>query len=146
MLGELLVARGLISRAQLDSVLAEELATGKRLSEIVVRQGLASETELMSALIEQLGLEISSVEESSEKPDFERLDIELAQEETFRHWDGLPEEASDYPLATPGTLPPVARETRLEQLEEVRQELVEIKKALSDVADAVRHENRIGFA
>ena len=156
MLGKLLVGRGLISRSQLETVLAEELATGKQLSEIVIEKGLALETELMSALIEQLGLEISSAEESRAKPDFERLDIELAQEEISRPWDGFPAEASDYPLAAPGIFPPAARETRLEEPEAVRQELMEIKGALSDVADmltairaevdAVRHQNRTGFA
>jgi hypothetical protein len=149
MLGELMVARGLISRAQLDSVLAEELATGKKLSEIVVRRGLASEAELMDALIDQLGLEILSAEESRAKPDLERLDTELAQEETFPQWDGFPGEDSDHPLAPAGTFPPATQEG-------VRQELAEINEALKNVTevltairaevDAVRHETRTGFA
>ncbi len=54
-LGEILLARGVISRQQLDSALEKQLATGGRLGEILVQLELASEETIYSGLAERLG-------------------------------------------------------------------------------------------
>jgi hypothetical protein len=61
-LGELFVARGLISENELETALAEQEATGRRLGEILVERGLVSGPDLTSALMDQLGVEISKEE------------------------------------------------------------------------------------
>ena len=61
-LGELFVARGLITEAELETALAEQAATSKRLGEILVDRGLVSGPDLTSVLMEQLGVEISKEE------------------------------------------------------------------------------------
>lgn len=61
-LGELFVDRGLISREELETTLAEQAATGKRLGEILVDRGLVSGPDLTGALMDQLGVEISKEE------------------------------------------------------------------------------------
>lgn len=55
-LGELLVERGLLSKAQLDLALAERQRTGLRLGEVLVSLGYVSEAALASTLLEQIGL------------------------------------------------------------------------------------------
>jgi hypothetical protein len=52
----------LISEAELETALAEQAATGKRLGEILVDRGLVSGPDLTSALMDQLGVEISKEE------------------------------------------------------------------------------------
>ena len=54
-IGELFVARGLISEEQLEQALAEQVATGRRLGEILVACDLISSPELTQVLMEQLG-------------------------------------------------------------------------------------------
>jgi hypothetical protein len=61
-LGELFVARGLISESELETALAEQAATGRRLGEILVERGLVSGPDLTSALMDQLGVELSKEE------------------------------------------------------------------------------------
>ena len=61
-LGELFVARGLITELELETALAEQAATNKRLGEILVDRGLVSGPDLTSVLMEQLGVEISKEE------------------------------------------------------------------------------------
>ena len=53
-LGELLVAEGLLTQAQLRSALAEQAESGRLLGEIVVQRDLVSMVSLVSALVEQL--------------------------------------------------------------------------------------------
>lgn len=131
MLGELLVARELISRAQLDSLLAEELATGKPLSQLVLSQGLASGPEVMEALIDQLSVEVlDATPEPQAKPDLARLDIELAQDEPLPAWVGFPEQARDTDLEPDEASQPVADDS-----DTLNAELMEIRRALRDLAD-----------
>jgi hypothetical protein len=61
-LGELFVARGLITEAELDMALEEQAATGKRLGEILVECGLVSGPDLTSVLMDQLGVEVAKEE------------------------------------------------------------------------------------
>jgi hypothetical protein len=61
-LGELFVARGLITEAELDVALEEQAATGKRLGEILVERGLVSGPDLTSVLMDQLGVEVAKEE------------------------------------------------------------------------------------
>ncbi len=58
-LGELFVARGLITEAELEEALAEQLVTGRRLGEVLVDRGLVSGPDLTSILMEQLGVEVA---------------------------------------------------------------------------------------
>jgi hypothetical protein len=58
----LFVDRGLISVEELETALAEQAATGRRLGEILVERGVVSGPELTSALMDQLGVEISKEE------------------------------------------------------------------------------------
>ncbi len=54
-LGELFVERGLISEADLERALAEQVATKRRLADILVRRGLVTGHDITKALMEQLG-------------------------------------------------------------------------------------------
>jgi hypothetical protein len=54
-LGELFVERGLISEADLERALAEQIATKRRLADILVRRGLVTGHDITNALMEQLG-------------------------------------------------------------------------------------------
>jgi hypothetical protein len=54
-LGELFVERGLISEADLERALAEQVATKRRLADILVRRGLVTGHDITNALMEQLG-------------------------------------------------------------------------------------------
>ncbi|MBI2220790.1 MAG: Flp pilus assembly complex ATPase component TadA [Acidobacteria bacterium] len=55
-LGGLLVERGLITSEQLDSAVAEQKKTGRRLGHVLVDQGLVSAEALLEVLSEQLGV------------------------------------------------------------------------------------------
>jgi hypothetical protein len=57
LLGDLLVGKGLITNAQLETALAIQQREGGRLGEILVAEGALTLTELMAALAEQHGLE-----------------------------------------------------------------------------------------
>src|SRR6266851_2818509 len=59
-LGELFVERGLISEAELERALAEQVATKRRLADILVRRGLVTGHDITNALMEQLGTEAPS--------------------------------------------------------------------------------------
>jgi hypothetical protein len=54
LLGELLVAEGLLTPTQLDWALAEQAESGRLLGEIIVQNGLVSMVALVNALVEQL--------------------------------------------------------------------------------------------
>jgi hypothetical protein len=58
-IGELFVARGVITQDQLEEALAEQAASGKRLGEILVDRQLVSSPELTQALMEQLGRQVA---------------------------------------------------------------------------------------
>ncbi len=80
-LAELVIERDLISLEQLELAVAEELATGKRLSDVFVEQGLISKPILREALLVQLDDDLQ-VEAPPMQPDLEPLSVELF-EETF---------------------------------------------------------------
>ena len=61
-LGELFVARGLITETELDFALEQQAATGRRLGEILVEHGLVSGPDLTSVLMDQLGVEVAKEE------------------------------------------------------------------------------------
>src|ERR671931_578155 len=54
-LGQILIAAGLLTEAQLAQALEEQTRTGRRLGEIIVRRGLVSGPALANALAEQHG-------------------------------------------------------------------------------------------
>ncbi len=56
-LGEILLARGVVSHQQLETALDEQKKSGLKLGEILVRRGFASEEIIYSALAEKLGFE-----------------------------------------------------------------------------------------
>jgi hypothetical protein len=53
-LGELLVARGVLSKDDLDRAQAEQHATNRRLADILVRRGLVTAHDITGALMEQM--------------------------------------------------------------------------------------------
>jgi hypothetical protein len=57
LLGELLVAQGLLTEEQLRWSLAEQAESGRLLGEIIVQHGLVSMVALVNALVEQLRVE-----------------------------------------------------------------------------------------
>ncbi len=59
-LGQLLIDKGLISSAQLDSAIKLQLTSGKRLGEILIEQGLVSERQLAKALKKQTSLRLTA--------------------------------------------------------------------------------------
>ena len=71
-LGEILIARGVITPEQLAEALEVQKEKGGRLGEILVRQKAATFDDVMSALAEQLGLEFTA------HIDPQRIDYELA--------------------------------------------------------------------
>jgi type IV pilus assembly protein PilB len=56
-LGALLIDEGLLTEAQLDAALAEQVNSGKPLGRLLIEQGTISETELVRTLARQVGLE-----------------------------------------------------------------------------------------
>jgi general secretion pathway protein E len=63
-LGELLVARGLVSERELADALAMQALTGGLLGQLLIRIGALSEIELNKLLSEQLGLKVLDNEET----------------------------------------------------------------------------------
>jgi cellulose synthase/poly-beta-1,6-N-acetylglucosamine synthase-like glycosyltransferase len=53
-IGDLLVANGVLTDADIDDALREQRRTGSRLGEVLLHSGVISETELITALAEQL--------------------------------------------------------------------------------------------
>jgi hypothetical protein len=64
MLGELLVANGMLSQAELEDALAEQAESGKRLGEILLACDLISRPGLGTALTEQEHGEVTTESES----------------------------------------------------------------------------------
>ncbi|MCB0831891.1 MAG: hypothetical protein KDC45_00360 [Bacteroidetes bacterium] len=50
MLGDTLIAKGVINQGQLDEALAEQKASGKKLGEVLVSKGFATEAQIDEAL------------------------------------------------------------------------------------------------
>jgi len=61
LLGEMLVARGLVSREQLDLALAEQVGSGKRLGTQLVELGAVSERDLVATVAEQTGASVAQL-------------------------------------------------------------------------------------
>jgi type IV pilus assembly protein PilB len=61
LLGEMLVARGLVSREQLDHALAEQVASGRRLGTQLVELGAISERDLVTTVAEQMGTSVADL-------------------------------------------------------------------------------------
>ncbi|HBX56064.1 hypothetical protein [Pseudomonas sp. UBA2684] len=59
-LGQILINKGLINRAQLDSAIQLQLTSQKRLGEILIEQGLLSERQLKKALSKQSNLRVAA--------------------------------------------------------------------------------------
>lgn len=59
-LGQILLNKGLINRAQLDAAIQLQLTSQKRLGEILVEQGLLSERQLHKALAKQSNLRLAA--------------------------------------------------------------------------------------
>jgi hypothetical protein len=65
-LGLLLVAKGLLSRADLELALAEQRRTGRLLGQILVSSGQVTSLSLTQALAEQHGVELRTTDESAQ--------------------------------------------------------------------------------
>jgi len=79
-LGDLLVEAGVISRQDLDQVLASKGVAGQRLGERLVEEGLCTELHIASALSSQMGLERIDLQNSSIEPEA----VSLVPEEVAR--------------------------------------------------------------
>jgi type IV pilus assembly protein PilB len=80
-LGELLVARGLITEEQRDAALAAQVETDDRLGQILVRTQVLTPRDLATALAEQFGLPtIDLARYELDKDVAERLPAEIARE------------------------------------------------------------------
>jgi len=67
-LGSLLIARGLVTREQLDAALEEQERTHRSLGRVLIEQGLVSEAGLVSTLASQLGLDYVDVSDYAVDP------------------------------------------------------------------------------
>jgi type IV pilus assembly protein PilB len=68
-IGELLVARGLISKDQLSHALLEQAGTGRRLGEVLVESGTLGERDFLKALSEQLEIPLVDLRTATPEPD-----------------------------------------------------------------------------
>ena len=59
-LGELLIAKGLLTKAELDAALAEQTRSGRLVGEILVESGILSAFSLTRTLTEQHGVELQT--------------------------------------------------------------------------------------
>lgn len=59
-IGTLLVEQGVLTQAELETALAEQQRTGRKLGEIIVEQGFASSPAVTRALATQSGLDVSA--------------------------------------------------------------------------------------
>src|ERR1039458_7197209 len=62
MIGELLVARGLVAPAEVERALAYQRQSGGRLGAVLVRMGVLSEDALLPVLAQQLGMPLLDAE------------------------------------------------------------------------------------
>ena len=68
-IGDMMVARGLITSQQLDYALAERVNTGQRLGSELVRLGMITERQLMETLAEQLHVPVADLRMTTPDPD-----------------------------------------------------------------------------
>ena len=85
-LGEMLIARGIISEEQLEEALSEQLVTAERLGTILVNRGYVGEVELVRILAEHFGLEFVDLEEQVIDPSA----VQLVKESFARYHQLLP--------------------------------------------------------
>jgi hypothetical protein len=137
-LGELLVERGLLSRAQLELALAEQRRGGARLGELLVALGFVSETALTRTLLEQVGLTAppapavsSEPHESWPEPVPEpALTVALAPEPEQRVAAVAPAVAAEADGGTPSSGD--GRDARVRQLEELLSGFDERSRAIEE--------------
>ena len=72
-LGEILVAKGLLSRTQLDDALLKQRVSGKRLGTLLVELGALDERDLATALGEHFGVEVIDLRRRAPQPDAVKL-------------------------------------------------------------------------
>ena len=85
-MGELLVTKNIITSAQLDEALAEQVKSGKFFGEILVKKGNANEEQITLALSEQLGF--ACVDLSKYK--LEPAVVKLLNEDIAKKYSALP--------------------------------------------------------
>jgi type IV pilus assembly protein PilB len=85
-LGEMLIARGIISEEQLEEALREQQVTAERLGTILVGRGYVGEVTLVQCLAEHFGLEFVDLEERPIDPSV----VSLVKESFARYHQLLP--------------------------------------------------------
>ncbi|HEX7525204.1 MAG TPA: ATPase, T2SS/T4P/T4SS family, partial [Gaiellaceae bacterium] len=146
-IGELLVARGVVTKDQVADALAEHSASGKRLGSFLVDLGLLHERDVLAVLAEQLSLDVVDLRRQSPEPDaIAALSEVVARDLTVvplrRGKAGLQIAVAD-PLA-PGLLDRLQSATgaRVELLlapaSDIRQAIENSYKATARVGEAVR--------
>ncbi|MBI5871247.1 MAG: Flp pilus assembly complex ATPase component TadA [Actinobacteria bacterium] len=85
-MGEILVAKGLISRDQLAVVLEKQKDTPKRLGEILVEDGILTQDQLNLALAERLGVESIGLDEF----EIDSLAATMIPEKLARRYGAIP--------------------------------------------------------
>ncbi|MDQ3107143.1 MAG: Flp pilus assembly complex ATPase component TadA [Actinomycetota bacterium] len=85
-LGEMLIARGIISEEQLEEALREQQVTADRLGTILVTRGYVGEVQLVRILAEHFGLEFVDLEERPIDPS----SVQLVKETFARYHQLLP--------------------------------------------------------
>jgi type IV pilus assembly protein PilB len=85
-LGEMLIARGIISEEQLEEALREQQVTAERLGTILVGRGYVGEVTLVQCLAEQFGLQFVDLEERTIDPSC----VSLVKESFARYHQLLP--------------------------------------------------------
>jgi type IV pilus assembly protein PilB len=68
-LGELLIARRVVSTSQLNEALLQQSASGKRIGSLLVELGALDELDLAEVLADQLGLALVDLSEETPEPD-----------------------------------------------------------------------------
>ncbi|HVL63535.1 MAG TPA: ATPase, T2SS/T4P/T4SS family [Actinomycetota bacterium] len=85
-LGEMLIAKGIISDEQLEEALREQQVTAERLGTILVTRGYVDEVDLVRTLAEHFGLEFIDLEERPIDPSA----VQLVKESFARYHQLLP--------------------------------------------------------
>jgi type IV pilus assembly protein PilB len=85
-LGEMLIARGIITEEQLEEALREQQVTAERLGTILVGRGYVGEVQLVQCLAEHFGLEFVDLEERPIDPSA----VQLVKESFARYHQLLP--------------------------------------------------------
>lgn len=85
-LGEMLIARGIISEEQLEEALREQQVTAERLGTILVTRGYVGEVQLVQVLSEHFGLDFVDLEEQPIDPSA----VQLVKESFARYHQLLP--------------------------------------------------------